>query len=175
MGESDLCADTINLVPLSKKKKREDKNRLKITEIMLILSAVGIVVFLALLAINPSKEAAQARNLKRSADISTILTYISSYVSANESVPSDIPNSDSCVKFTHEICKSGPYDCTDLVNMGFLTSQNQEQLVIIPSDPLYVSVNGTGYYVSQDGQGVVTVCAPHAERNEQISFSKYMY
>jgi hypothetical protein len=42
-----------------------------------------LLFFLALLAINPSKEAAEARNLKRSADISTILTYVSAYTRTN--------------------------------------------------------------------------------------------
>ncbi len=176
MGESDLNAETINFVPTIPKEKKEPKNKLKITEIMLILSAVGIVIFLVLLAINPNKEAAEARNLKRSADISTILTYVSSFVVANDkTIPTEIPKSMTCVEYTHEICKTGPYDCTDLVNMGFLTKEGDEELVNIPNDPLYISVNGTGYFISHDGGGSVTVCAPHAERNEQISFSKYMY
>ncbi len=45
--------------------------------------------------------------------------------------------------------------------------ENTDELVVMPNDPLYVSVNGTGYFVSHDGEGIVTVCAPHAERNEQ--------
>ena len=175
MGESELRADTINLAPLPKSLRKESKNRLKITEFLLILSAVGVVVFLALLVINPSKEAAEARNLKRTADLSTILVYLSSYVKEGKEIPREIPTSQECVGFTHEICKSGPYDCTDLVNMGFLTGENQEKLVKIPNDPLYVSVNGTGYFISHNGKGQITVCAPHAERNEQISFSKYLY
>ncbi len=128
-----------------------------------------------MLVINPSKEAAEARNLKRTADLSTILVYMSSYVKESEKIPQTIPTSQECVEFTHEICKSGPYDCTDLVNMGFLTANDQEKLVKIPNDPLYVSVNGTGYFISHNGSGQITVCAPHAERNEQISFSKYLY
>lgn len=176
MGECDLNADTINFVPAIPRKTKESPEKFKITEILLILSAVGIVVFLALLVINPNKEAADARNLKRSADVSTILSYISSYVSGkNTLIPEQLPVSDSCVEFTHEICKTGPYNCTDLVNMEFLTEQNQESLVSMPNDPLYVSVNGTGYFITHDGSGKVTVCAPHAERSEQISFSKYMY
>lgn len=175
MNAPDLNAETINFVPSVPKKSVDSPDRLRVTEIMLILSAVGIVVFLVLLAINPNKEAAEARNLRRSADISTILSYVSSYVEGKEVVPNEIPNSSQCVEFTHEICKTGPYNCTDLVSMGFLTEEDEEALVNIPNDPLYVSVNGTGYFISHDGEGIVTVCAPHAERNEQISFSKDMY
>ncbi len=87
----------------------------------------------------------------------------------------EIPISDKCVYFTHEICKTGPYKLLDLVDMSFLTEESSDQLVIMPTDPLYISANGTGYFISQDGKGNVVVCAPHAERNEKISFSKYMY
>ncbi len=175
MDAPDLNAETINFVPSVTKIEKTSSERLKITEIMLILSAVGIVVFLILLAINPNKEAAEARNLKRSADISTVLSYVSSYVEGKESIPTVIPSSSECVEFTHEICKTGPYNCTDLVSMGFLIEGNEEALVVMPNDPLYVSVNGTGYFISHDGGGIVTVCAPHAERNQKISFSKDMY
>ncbi len=175
MEESDLNADTINFIPCKGDKKLDSKKRYKITEILLILSAIGVVVFLALLAVNPSKKASEARNLKRTADVSTVLAYISSYTGGRKDIPVVIPTSHTCVEYTHEICKTGPYNCTDLVNMDFLMEENTDALVIMPNDPLYISANGTGYFVSHDGEGVVTVCAPHAERNEQISFSKYMY
>ena len=80
-----------------------------------------------------------------------------------------------CVEYGNEICKSGPFDCTDLVNMEFLIEEGSDALLVIPNDPLYISINGTGYFISQDGKGLVTVCAPHAERNQNISFSKQMY
>lgn len=175
MEESDLNADTINFIPCKGDKKVDTKNRYKITEILLILSAVGVVIFLALLAVNPSKKASEARNLQRTADVSTVLTYISSYADGRKDIPAVLPTSHTCVEFTHEICRTGPYNCRDLVNMDFLMEENTDALVIMPNDPLYISANGTGYFVSHDGEGVVTVCAPHAERNEQISFSKYMY
>ncbi|HNW23230.1 MAG TPA: hypothetical protein PKH06_00500 [Candidatus Dojkabacteria bacterium] len=175
MEDSDLVSETINLVPSKRGREENSKRKYKVTEILLILSAVGIVAFLALLAINPSKEASEARNLKRTADISTILTYISTYVDEKENIPEVIPQGKECVTFTHEICKTGPYNCKDMVNMGFLSEENTDALVIMPNDPLYISTNGTGYYVCTDGNGYITVCAPYAERNEKISFSKYMY
>ena len=72
MEDSQLIGNTINFVLKKKEKPKKVNEKFKVTEILFVLSAVGVVVFLALLAINPSKEAAEARNLKRSADISTI-------------------------------------------------------------------------------------------------------
>lgn len=175
MDDSQICANSINLVPSKGEQMKDSKERLKFTEFLLILSAIGVIVFLALLYINPNKEAAEVRNLQRSADISTILSYMSSYFDKEKVIPEQIPNSKNCVEYRNEICKSGPYNCKDLVSMSFLTKESAETLVSIPSDPLHVSINGTGYFISNEGEGKITVCAPYAERNQKISFSKYMY
>jgi len=165
-------AETINFVPVRKEKKESEN--FKVLDILVVFSAIVVVVMLGLLAINPSKEASEARNLKRSADVSSILSFVSSYTNQKGVIPEAIPKSAVCVDFGNEICKSGPYDCTDLVDMSFLQGSNSDELVTMPEDPLYVSINGVGYYISQN-EKYVTVCAPHAERNEKISFSKLMY
>lgn len=155
-------------------KKEDGKERFSFLEVLIVLSAVAVVGLLVLLAINPSKESATARNLQRSADVSTVLSYVTSYVGRVHDVPHEIPTTVSCVEYMNEICKTGPYDCTDLVDMSFLAGRGSDELVIMPNDPRHISINGTGYYISQDGKGLVTVCAPYAERNEEISFSKFM-
>jgi len=173
MDQSARNVETINFVPVRKEKEPKEE-KFNILEILVVLSAFVVIGLLALLAINPSKEAAEARNMKRTADVSTILSHVSAYNNQYAEIPEQIPKSDICVNFGNEICKSGPYNCTDLVNMTFL-SREDEELVVMPQDPLYISINGTGYYISQDSKGYVTVCAPYAERNEKISFSKIMY
>lgn len=175
MEDSQISVNTINLVPSKKSKENESKERLKLTEFLLILSAVGVVIFLALLYINPNKEASEARNLRRSADVSTILSYVSSYYDREKILPEEIPNSKNCVEYRNEICKSGPYNCKDLVNMSFLTKDNSETFLSMPSDPLHISINGTGYFISNVGEGEIKVCAPYAERNHEISFSIHLY
>lgn len=167
--------ETINFIPIRKEEEKFIKEeKFNILEILVVISAFVVMGLLALLAINPSKEAAEARNIKRTADVSAILSYVSGYNNQYGEIPEQIPKSDTCVNFGNEICKTGPYNCTDLVDMSFL-SKDQEELIVMPQDPLYISINGTGYYISKDGKGYVTVCAPHAERNEKISFSKLMY
>lgn len=170
-----MTVESVNFVPERTVIKEEKKEGYKFLEVMVIFSAVVVVGLLALLAINPSKEAADARNMKRSADISSILNTVASYGNKYEGLPEEVPVDNVCVNLGNEICKTGPYDCADLVNMNFLSNGNTDILVQMPQDPLYVSINGTGYYISQNGKGLVTVCAPHAERSEKISFSKLMY
>lgn len=151
------------------------KRGYSIFEILVVLSAIGVVVVLAMLAINPGKKGAEARNAQRMADISYILAEVTMYSKKKASIPTVIPTSDQCVGFNQEICKTGPYDCSEFVDLSFLNDPNSDNITQMPTDPLYVSINGTGYYISQDGRGSITVCAPYAERNEEITFTKYLY
>jgi hypothetical protein len=171
MENSIRNIETINFVPIKKVKE----GRFKTLEILTILSVIAMIALFALLIINPSKEAAEARNMKRSADISSILSLVSAHNNQYGIIHAAIPKSEVCVSYGNEICKTGSSNCTDLVDMTFLNDENSEKLVVMPQDPLFISINGTGYYISQNQKGYVTVCAPHAERNEKISFSKLMY
>lgn len=151
------------------------KEKYSILEVLVVLSAIAVVVVLAFLAINPGKQGAEARNTQRRADLSYILHQVSANSRSREGISNIIPTSDQCVSFGNEICKMGPYDCRDYVDLSFLNNPESKDLIKIPSDPLYISANGTGYYISQDGKGGITVCSPYAERNEDITFTKYLY
>lgn len=159
---------------LTKTSKPKKKNY-TVLEILIVITAIAVVVVLALLAINPGKQGSDIRNTQRRADISYILTEVSTYSRENRGIPDSIPVNDDCVSFGNEICKIGPYDCVDFVDLSFLNDPDSEDVIKIPVDPLYVSVSGTGYYIVQDGEGGITVCAPYAERNENITFTKYLY
>jgi type II secretory pathway pseudopilin PulG len=156
-------------------KDQPKRKKYSILEILVVFSAIGVVVALTFLAINPGKTGAEARNRQRQADVSYILSELSSYSRSREGIPDRIPIANQCVEFGNEICKIGPYDCEDLVDLSFLNDPESQDPVKIPTDPLYISVNGTGYYTFQDGRGSITVCAPYAERNEEITFTKYLY
>lgn len=156
-------------------KKEPKKKKYSIFEVLIVFAAIGVVVALALLAINPGKEGADSRNAQRRADISYILAEVTIYSKNIASIPTQIPVIGDCVSYGNEICKTGPYDCSEFVDLSFLNSPNSDDVTQIPTDPLYVSLNGTGYYISQDGKGAITICAPYAERNENITFTKYLY
>lgn len=168
-----ISQNSINLIQKQSKPKRKFKYRL--FEIAIVISAITVVVTLALLAINPGKKGSEARNLQRQADISYILNLVSSYSRTSKGIPDEINITDDVVVFGNEICKIGPYDCEDYTDLNFLNRSTTQDNISIPTDPLYISVNGTGYYINQDGNGSITVSAPYAERNQEISFTKYLY
>ncbi len=160
--------------------KTEEKSVEKgfsILDFLVIVCALFVIAFIAYLVLNPDKKGADQRNIYRSADIASILTTVSAYVDELGEIPEEIPITKNCVSLGNEICKMGPYDCKGLVNLSFLgeIKNTTQKITALPSDPTTKSVNGTGYYISQDGQGNVTVCAPYAERNVTISFTKYLF
>jgi hypothetical protein len=170
--EQNLSAPQSQYV-INKVGKKE--SRFSILDVLIILSALFVVGLLAYLIINPDKESSDLRNVHRSADISAILTSVVAYVNIHGDIPEEIPMADNCVTYGNEICKSGSSDCTDLVDISFLNSSNTDDVFNVPVDPQNLSVNGTGYYIYHNGEGEISVCAPYAERNVEISFSKYIY
>jgi hypothetical protein len=151
------------------------KNKYSLLEVGVLLSAIGVVIILALLAINPGKQAAEARNLQRQDDISYILNEVSTHSRSRTWIPEEIPITQECLEYGNEICKGASYECEDYVDLSMLNKTDSDDVIKIPTDPLYISVNGTGYYIYQNGEGAITTCAPYAERNKEISFTKYLY
>lgn len=157
-------------------KEVQPKKGFTILDSLVIIAALCVVAFLGYLVLNPEKEGAESRNIHRSADISSVLTTLSTYISNTREIPQAIPVSSECIFIGNEICKMGPYDCKGLVDLSFLSDMvsGESSVLTLPSDPASKSLNGTGYYVSHDGNGNLTVCAPYAERNVEVSFTKFV-
>ncbi|HOF78736.1 MAG TPA: hypothetical protein PKW94_01625 [Candidatus Dojkabacteria bacterium] len=164
----------LNFLP---KEEEQVKKGFSVLDFLVILCALFVIAFLGYLIINPQKEGAENRNVVRNADVSLILSAVASYTKKTGEIPDVIPIGEECVKLGNEICKMGPYDCVGMVDLSVLNSKDEGEEIVasIPSDPTNKSTNGTGYYITQDGSGTVTVCAPYAERGELISFEKYLY
>lgn len=155
--------------------KKAKEKKFSFLEVLVVLSAIGVIAILTLLVTNPGKEEAEARNVQRQIDLSFILSEVSAYSEENDEIPTVVPFAHECEVYGNEVCKMGPYDCEELVNLSVLNDSSSESITKIPSDPIYISANGTGYYIFHDGEGALTVCAPYAERGEDISFTKYLY
>lgn len=137
-----------------------------------ILISLPVVLFLffiilvpvVLVAINPAKQLSQANNTVRQSDINAILNASNQYMVDNKGTPL------SGVSETPQyISKGGADICAQLV---------PQHLAALPTDPLINNGNAirdcsasydTGFLISIDNQGHVTVSAPKAELNKTIS------
>jgi len=119
-------------------------------EILIVIGIIAILAAVVIVAINPARQFAQARNAQRSSNVNTILNAINQYmVENNGTLPANITTTAT------EICATGGTGCADatpdLIDLSVLTT-NEQYLVSIPVDPSCPdacdSVNdGIGYTV----------------------------
>ena len=143
------------------------KKGFSLLEALLIVAIVAIIIVIIILIANPSKQLAEARNAQRRSDINTILNAVYQYSIDNKSnFPQTITTEST------EICKTGSSNCTSLVDLTVLTT-NETYLVAIPGDPGDAcSANGVCYKIRKTQDGKITVTAPNAELGAQISVTK---
>ena len=145
-------------------------------EVLLVVSLLGILAAITIIALNPSTQIARTNNAQRSSDINAILNAVWQYSLDNQGVmPTSVLASADCAgTVAAEICKTGG-DCDggtniegqDFTDLSVLTT-NEEYVVSIPFDPTASTTNGSGYHVVQSANGRVTVCAPDAQLGETI-------
>lgn len=135
-------------------------------EILLVVAAIAILAGIIIIAINPGKQLSETKNAQRRIDINTVINAVYQYaIDNNGSLPASITTTPT------EICKTGVSPCTGYVDLSTLTT-NEKYLVSLPNDPTGVSTKGTGYKISRDTYGRITVTAPNAEAGATITIKR---
>jgi len=143
-------------------------------EILLVMGIIAILAAVVIVAINPARQFAQARNSQRTSNVFAILNAVSQNISDNQGVftcaAGSIPNTATVIKST------GGYNIADCLTPTYLPS--------IPFDPNAAGAHfvssadyDTGYTIMQDSvTGRITVAAPQAldqsELNKTISATR---
>jgi type IV pilus assembly protein PilA len=149
---------------LIKLKKAKKEAGFTLLEILLVIGAIAILAAIVIVALNPSKQLADARNSQRWSDVNTILNAVYQYsIDHNGNLPSGISETQT------EVCATA--SCSGLVDLSELTT-NETYLVAIPTDPNGSSGDGAGYEIVRSTNGRVTVAAPDAEQGVTISVTR---
>ncbi|MDD5639507.1 MAG: type II secretion system protein [Candidatus Pacebacteria bacterium] len=124
-------------------------------EVLLAVAAVTILSGIVILAINPNKQLADARNAQRRIDVNTILNAIHQYaIDRDGLIPVTITTTAT------PICRSGfVNNCVDLA----VLTVGQEYLTDIPVDPSSSLSYSSGYTVMKNVNNRIVVAAPLAE------------
>ena len=154
--------------------KLENKKGFTLIEVLLVIAILAILAAIVIIAVNPGKQLATARDGVRLADVNTILNAIHQYSLDNEGL---LPGGISTTTGALEICRTESVICTDLYDLSEITD-DEVYLLTFPHDPrcpydgAYCADNGIGYYVSQTPGGRINVFAPGAEIYDEISVTK---
>ena len=136
-------------------------------EILIVIGIIAILAAIVIIAINPAKQFAQARNTQREAGVNSILNAIGQRMADNRGVFAGT--------FT---INTVTYDCGALPTVGTTTAVTTANnntagalgclvptyISALPIDPETGTASDTGFDVGVNPAGRVSVCAPeHAE------------
>lgn len=136
-------------------------------EVLIVIGLIAILAAIVIVAINPNRQFAQARNTQRTSDVNAILNATYQYaVDNNGRLPTTINPTPT------PACRTGAVSCAGLIDLTVLTTL-ERYLVSMPIDPSgTTNTNSTGYNISTTTNGRVTVSAPQAELQVTISVTR---
>ncbi len=137
-----------------------------------MIAILAILAAITIIAVNPKKQLAQARDKQRTADAYSILSAIYQYAADHDGIFPENITTESL-----EICQTSSPTCVDLLDVSVL-SNNQEYLVSVPVDPrcsydsAFCTANGTGYFLQKTASGRITISVPGTEVQDLISITR---
>lgn len=143
------------------------KKGFTLMEILVVIGIIAILAAIVIIAINPAKQFAQARNTTREAGVNSILNAIGQRIADNKGVFAGqfSGTSYTCGPLPSSATAVGTSMATDTTTAtGDLGCLVPTYISALPLDPTAASGSNTGYTVAVGTTGRVTVCAPaHVE------------
>ncbi|MDE1925470.1 MAG: prepilin-type N-terminal cleavage/methylation domain-containing protein [Patescibacteria group bacterium] len=126
-------------------------------EILIVIGIIAVLASIVIVAINPARQFAQARNTERTSAVSTVLNAIGQDTADNEGVFGGVCSTAQSII---------PATSTDIGTAAGLVDLSCLVPTYIPSalpmDPIGGTASDTQYTVAVDATGRYTVCAPKA-------------
>ena len=146
---------------------RPQRKGFTLLEILLVIAAIGILAAIVLVAINPQRQLAQARNAQRRADVLAISNAINQALISNAALPAGISTT-----LRNVVSTAGTGNCAVVGTVAlasdvadFVATVSPAFIGALPRDP-QAATPGCSDYIVQLGDAAnnrTTVSAPRAE------------
>ncbi len=158
--------------------KKNASKGFTLIEILIVIGIIAILAAIVIVAINPAKQFAQARNTQRESNVNTILNGIGQRIADNKGVFAG----DFTIGGNDYTCPTLPTVERSISDDGVANEVDLDCLyptyipASIPFDPsdstsfFWTDEDdyNTGYTVEADSSGRVTVCAPEAANEDAL-------
>jgi len=132
-------------------------------ELLVVIGVIAILAAIVLVAVNPGRQFAQARNTQRRSDLYSITNAIYQFAAEHDGVLPDTDGDDATSNFpASPQCIGNGGGC---FNLGAATNEAGTETVVptyiadIPVDPQTGTPGDTGYTIYQDANGRVVASA----------------
>lgn len=140
-------------------------------EILVVIGIIAILAAIVIIAINPAKQFAQARNTERQSGVNAILNAIGQRIADNKGIFAGTfgtytcPSLPTATSTIHTASGGG----SGTIDLSCLTPT---YISTLPMDPTAGSGDNTGYTVAVDNTGRVSICAPAAANETALIDAK---
>ncbi len=159
---------------------QQNQKGFTLIEILVVIGIIAILSAVVLIAINPARQFAQARNNQRLSNVNAILNAIGQRMADNKGIFDGAVNAtQTCPRIdtgaggitvdTDYAIWSGAGGSGNWLNLSCLVTT---YIPSFPKDPKAPATNDTGYVLRVDTGGRVTIKAPLAELNETIQIMR---